>query len=794
MLSEIDPAVASPVRIKALKAKKGFANVLPGIESKISFLPLVKYLKEKRLASSGMQSEFYQNLIERFEAEPALLQPIEDVTLIHKHMDLLERLANAIFPMIGEHERNIFTFSAPYQFQVFYYSDRFRKLFTDQRQEYLLLPEGITEEQLKQVYCSAIYEQVLEKFYGIKLNDCAELVYPVVDIDSGIKHFYRMRYDRRFIDVQLKGKLPDIKECAVCLNTFRILDTERQLKTMPLDLFSIEGFAVWVADDVTTDESLEAIKKILLRQSECDAGIMNDLKQVVLALVGLNDIEIGLMPFVRVNGQFVLEDECTCQSIVGKHWKSSEKESAETFRRFVDFLNEMPQSEAVSNFSEEIVKFKPYMKSVLESGVRSYIVCPMQNNDGLLGLLELGSPVSNQLTHEVLSKVEPVMPLLSLAMLRTRDTFNNKIENQIKEKFTALQPSVEWKFVDVAWRLMKSNKEMSIADAGNVSFDDVYPLYGAVDIRNSSIERSKSIQKDLKQHLHLIDQTLNKMESLKELPVLEGMKYKNMNFSRSIEDALLAEDEVRINDFLENELEPVFSHLQKTNTRDRKLMNHYFDTTRACDGYLYHHRREYETTLTSINNAVLQFLEQEEDKLQRSYPHYFEKYRTDGVEYNIYIGQSIAPNSPFDILYLKNIRLWQLKSMAEIAMTTHRLLPSLAVPLQTTQMILIYSQPISISFRKDERRFDVEGSQNIRYEVMKKRLDKVRVKDTNERLTQEGKIAIVYSNQKEIKEYQEYIELLQDKDVLKPGIEYIDLEELQGVRGMKAMRVEINLR
>ena len=35
------------------------------------------------------------------------------------------------------------------------------------------------------------------------------------------------------------------------MNTFRILDLEKQLITMPLDLFEAEGFAVWVAEDVT---------------------------------------------------------------------------------------------------------------------------------------------------------------------------------------------------------------------------------------------------------------------------------------------------------------------------------------------------------------------------------------------------------------------------------------------------------------------------------------------------------------------------------------------------------------
>jgi hypothetical protein len=271
------------------------------------------------------------------------------------------------------------------------------------------------------------------------------------------------------------------------------------------------------------------------------------------------------------------------------------------------------------------------------------------------------------------------------------------------------------------------------------------------------------------------------------------LKFKNFNFRRAIETNLAAEDEVRINDFFVNEVTPVLTHLQKGNPAIGEVVDNYFTLVNDCSSYLYRYRNEYEATLAAINEAVLAYLEKEEDILQLSYPHYFEKYRTDGVEYSIYIGQSIAPNNPFDILYLKNIRLWQLKSMAEIARITHNLLPSLQVPLQTTQLLLIHSQPISISFRRDERRFDVEGSYNIRYEVVKKRLDKVHIKDTGERLTQPGKIAMVYSNPKEAAEYQEYILFLQSKGVLAPVIESLELEELQGVSGLKALRVSINL-
>jgi hypothetical protein len=79
----------------------------------------------------------------------------------------------------------------------------------------------------------------------------------------------------------------------------------------------------------------------------------------------------------------------------------------------------------------------------------------------------------------------------------------------------------------------------------------------------------------------------------------------------------------------------------------------------------------------------------------------------------------------------------------------------------------------------------------MRYETAKKRLDKVLIKNTGERLTQPGKIAVVYSSPKEQVEYQEYFQFLQNKNILKPGVEFLELEELQGIYGLKALRVEV---
>jgi hypothetical protein len=97
---------------------------------------------------------------------------------------------------------------------------------------------------------------------------------------------------------------------------------------------------------------------------------------------------------------------------------------------------------------------------------------------------------------------------------------------------------------------------------------------------------------------------------------------------------------------------------------------------------------------------------------------------------------------------------------------------------------------MAIKFRMDEKQFDVDGAYNIRYEIIKKRIDKAHIKGTKKRLTVPGKIAIVYSQDRDAIEYLKYINFLQSKNQL-GAIEFLELEDLQGVTGLKALRVEV---
>jgi regulatory protein YycH of two-component signal transduction system YycFG len=112
-------------------------------------------------------------------------------------------------------------------------------------------------------------------------------------------------------------------------------------------------------------------------------------------------------------------------------------------------------------------------------------------------------------------------------------------------------------------------------------------------------------------------------------------------------------------------------------------------------------------------------------------------------------------------------------------------------PLTTAQLIFAYTTPLSIRFRMDEKRFDVDGAYNVRYEILKKRIDKAVIAGTNERITQSGHVSVVYLQEKDRQEYLKYaVYLLHHGYITGPPQDY-ELGALQGVQGLRALRMEV---
>lgn len=111
----------------------------------------------------------------------------------------------------------------------------------------------------------------------------------------------------------------------------------------------------------------------------------------------------------------------------------------------------------------------------------------------------------------------------------------------------------------------------------------------------------------------------------------------------------------------------------------------------------------------------------------------------------------------------------------------------------TAQILLVYSSEIRIKFRTDEKCFDVDGTYNLDYEIIKKRIDKAYLAESQERLRKAGHIAVIYMQDADKTEYTEYLQSLITKGYLEDPIENLEVEKLQGVEGLRALRVKVKV-
>src|SRR5438309_1288895 len=436
----------------------------------------------------------------------------------------------------------------------------------------------------------------------------------------------------------------------------------------------------------------------------------------------------------------------------------------------------------------------PVEDAILASGVRTLVVAPLHYQDRVIGTLELGSPQPGDFDSSHLPALHEVLPLFAMAVRRSMEEFNARIQTAIKERFTAIHPVVEWRFRKAVMDGLERTGDSAAAELEPIVFENVYPLYALSDIRGSSVQRERAIQTDLLTQLALAREVVDVAYKARRLPALDQLRYRVERHAEQIRKGVAAGDETGIVAFLRAEVESLFEHLGTFGEAVRGAIEAYRGALDPRLGAVYGQRRVFEDSVTRVADMISSYLDLEEQAAQDIFPHYFEKQKTDGVDHQIYVGASLVEDGRFDPLYLKSLRIWQLMVACGIAARADRLTAELPVPLHTTHLVLVQHAPMSIRFRFDEKRFDVDGAYDIRYEIVKKRIDKALVKGSPERVTQPGKLAIVYGQPGEAAEYRGYLEYLRHLGYVSGEVEDLELEELQGVHGLRALRATVALR
>jgi hypothetical protein len=762
-----------------------------GINSVLSLLPLVQVLKKMIADGKTGAKKLYEGLLNELDQVPGLLQPIEDFHQIDEQSALVETLLTTIFPPSTGATQGMYAVTLPFQSETIYASPGFSALFLKGGNNNIQLPDNKTSVNIGKASLSLAYNLILKKFYSHPVPTTATSVHPFFDEASGLTTYYELSLNAQFVDVKC---INEDYALPVGFSPHRTVELEELTKLFPLENFRFEGLIVIDVFNVTQEQVITEIKNSLLNiNAFSDVEVYNDLQQHVQDLMGLKNLTIGITPFFKMNNYYLYTDAHYQNSLLFKN-KSAIQNRDRISELCRDVFRQTNQCVLYEILNESSSRFNELLKYYYEQGVKSLVLCPLKCEDGnLIGLLEIAGETKGKLQFHHLSKIQPAIPLFTLALEKTNESLQMQIEKTIKEHFTAIQPSVEWKFTEAAFQFLQQNQSSELARMPPISFQDVYPLYGSIDVRNSSTERSHAIQMDLLDQLNMVKDIITKASKIMDFPLLKEILYRIEKYITSTSDTLLSDDEMMIYEFLQNDIESLFRNLRTKRPELKKVIDNYSASMDPQRKVLYNQRRQYEESITRINDVLDRFMDSEQQAAQEVYPHYFERYVTDGVEFNIYIGQSLSPHFPFNEIYVRNLKLWQLTLLAKAAKITNALEKRLTLPLQTTQLILAHSIPLNISFRRKERKFDVDGAYNIRYEIVKKRIDKVHLKDSEERLTQPGMVAIVYSQQKEMLEYLDYIEFLQKDGLLGQNIEHLELEDTQGISGLKALRVDVNL-
>lgn len=755
----------------------------------LSFRPLIDYCERTKSSWGKTGVSYMARVQEMLREAPQFNGPIEDPSILGRHEDLVKTLVSLVLPPASWETDPVGVF-VPFNLQPVYVSPPFRRLLVNEAGRMRGIAQVGEEAFLKGRILRAYY-LILEKYYGIRQKFEYPVIRVVPDAETGLDIHLRIKPNLQFVDIHHKGKLKQLSEDEKSRLLEHLAEPEVLQEVLPPENFEIHGLAVFNIVDVTQSEMLAALEKDLIKQESIfsHAGFLS-LQQRLRTLFRCPDLVVGL---AAIQDEYVmllnLGCEISCGSVLSdsRHIPTSEFEGS-LFDRAVKEntilrVRDLQQERHRSRTDEDM----------LAGGVRSIMIAPLTYQGKLIGTLDIESPRPDEFGPIDIMLMSDIAPIFSLAIKRALEELDHSIQSVIKEKCTAVHPAVEWRFRKEALQHLHRLRTGMASEMGPIVFKEVYPLYGESDIRGSALARNLAIKDDLEEHLMLAHAIVDAAGRSKPLTVFEAIGHRLREEVERIRAGIGPADEATVVRFLKAELEPLFPHLRSFGVDVSGTIDTYEALVDPRLRTVYRRRKEFEESVSRLNQRISFYLDREEGEAQSLYPHYFEKHQTDGVDYLIYLGASLTEDGSFSELYLENFRLWQIMVGCGIAWITEQLKKELKVPLETAHLILMSHATLSIRFRFEEKRFDVDGAYDMRHEIIKSRLDKAMVKGGSERLTQPGKIAVVFSQPQEEREARRYMEFLASKGYLKRDLESLDVEDLPGVKGLRALRAGIDL-
>ncbi|MFV5699773.1 HD domain-containing protein [Flavobacterium sp. ZT3R17] len=753
----------------------------------ISFHKLIKGLEEIALSDIGYKSNYAKDLLNQMKDKPEFIDGIDNLDIIENNQDLIKNLLADLFPTALTFNE-IKAVTLPFHDFTFNYSERFKKILEDVGMSFDISSIDMDEHQFYIMNCTLI----LNGYYNQNLDYGKPLFYEIPDKNGILKH-YRILYNADFLEIYPTENTKFLTQKAIEELIDNCDNIDLWKKAFPQNSWFLKGFAILSLVDVTVESAVSNLKSNLLKPDVEKSKLDDSYESIFRSVFKIPDLKIGLTFYDEEEELFVKPpfNEAKLESFILLNTKEADCKNALCGCSFESLIeNNKPFIiPDVLEFAKTKENYT-FGEHLLSQDIQSFLLAPVIKDNKFLGLFELASSTIRVLNSINANKLELILPYIADTIEKTNNDMINQLEAIIQNEYTAIHPSVYWKFKKEAKNYFHSNISIKDYTFKEIVFKDVYPLYGQIDIKGSSENRNNAIINDLKEQINQIIAIIEILNFDKKIGVIEQKKFELESFLLELDQPFKNNFEQIIHHYIETEIHSILKNAA-FNKKTENLINDYYKKLDPKTGMFYQTRKDFDDTIMSINKRLSSILDSKQAQAQEIFPHYYERFKTDGVEHNLYIGASIEPNKVYNAMYLHNLRLWQLETLCEMESGHYKLKTTLPYTLDVTSLILAFSSPISVRFRMDEKRFDVDGSYNARYEVVKKRIDKAFVKNSDERITQKEKITIVYSNSTEEKEYIKYIKYLQHKDLLEAGIEKLEVEDLQGVSGLKALRVKV---
>ncbi|RZM75276.1 GAF domain-containing protein [Leptolyngbya iicbica] len=415
-----------------------------------------------------------------------------------------------------------------------------------------------------------------------------------------------------------------------------------------------------------------------------------------------------------------------------------------------------------------------------QRGAQSLLILPLvlksvrlQDSPQLLGVVGVMSDQPDAFDAIDEHNGKTLAPALTIAMRQS-----------VNERFIHIHESVRWRFEEEAER-----RSLGLPPAP-ITFREVYPLYGISDIRGSSNERNRAIQQDLLTQFRLALAIATAVYEATQTAFAAQFKQDLQATIEQLQQGITVDAEITLLRYLQENLEAHFDFFKTCGETVRSAIAAYDAAKDNEHDCVYDARSRYDQTVQHINLSLRDTWQRWQRTMQCVSPHYCDIEATDGIDHMIYAGSAI--DQRFSSFHLRSLRYEQLRAVCACARTGFRLKAEHATDMDLTHLVLVQDSTVDITHDEStERLFDVRGTRDTRYEIVKKRIDKALDATTHDRITQPGCLTLVYSTNEEWKEYQEYLRYLQREGWVGSDIEQGAVEPLQGVTGLKFARVTV---